>query len=66
MSREKQNISKIFLDQYQNKDKENDFLQIKINNEKKIMKEIELKTENIIKNAYTTGQITNPFLEKDN
>ena len=30
------------------------------------MKEIELKTENIIKNAYTTGQITNPFLEKDN
>lgn len=63
MSREKENISKLFLDQYQNKDKDKDFNET--SRKKKIMKEIELKTENIIINAFSTGQIKNPLLEKD-
>ena len=54
----RENISKVFL--IEKKNEEDEF------NKKKIMKEIELKTETKVLTAMVTGKITNPIIEKNN
>jgi hypothetical protein len=54
----RENISKAFL--IEKKNEEDEF------NKKKIMKELELKTETKVLTAIVTGKITNPIIEKNN
>lgn len=58
----RENISKIFLEE--KKKEENDLLKRNIN-EKKIMKEIELKTEKKIILELSSENICNPLIKKD-
>jgi len=57
MKRESINISKVFLEEKNNSLKEEE--------EKKIKKEIEIKTAKILLESIKSGKITNPILEKD-
>jgi hypothetical protein len=53
----KENISKVFLEEKMNTEEEN--------KRKKIMKEIELKTEKKVTSEILSGNITNPIAEKN-
>ena len=53
----KENISKLFLEEKKNIEGEN--------KKKKIMKEIEVKTEKKVVNDIQSGKLSNPFSEKN-
>ena len=53
----RENISKVFLTE---KKKDDDEF-----NKKKIMKELEIKTEKKVLNAIASGELTNPIMEKN-